>query len=344
MVLRAPLEPMLAAGAPLLPPSRPGGDPWYEMKWDGFRALAWITADGVRLQSRHGRDLSRWFPDVTRVLADHVPAPAVLDGEVLVWDEQRGRISFSLLQGRLTAGRRIAAQARAQPAHYVAFDLLQDGRGRELLNQPLHQRRRALQRLLASAPAQLVVCPHTGDRQVAESWLTDMGVAGIEGVVVKDAASPYRPGAAGWVKVRARDTADYIIGGVTGSLDRPNSLLVGRYDRGGVLRFVGQTHQLTVGQRGDVAKLLQPMVFRGPGAGHPWPCPLPAAWSMNLANPQPVGYVPVDPMLVVEVQADVAVDGPFGRLRHGCRFERLRPDLHPRDVDRVTATSAQAGG
>ena len=76
------------------------------------------------------------------------------------------------------AGRRIAEQARARPAHYVAFDLLQDGRGQELLNQPLHQRRRALQRLLASAPAQLVVCPHTDDRQLAETWLADMGIVG----------------------------------------------------------------------------------------------------------------------------------------------------------------------
>lgn len=96
---------------------------------------------------------------------------------------------------------------------------------------------------------------------------------------------------------------------------------------------MGQTHQLTAGHTRDVAKLLQPTVFRG--GGHPWPCPLPAAWSANLADHQPVAYVPVDPMLVAEVETDVAADGPFGRLRHGCRFVRLRPDLHPCDVDSV---------
>jgi len=64
-------------------------------------------------------------------------------------------------------------------------------------------------------------------------------------------------------------------------------------------------------------------------------------WSLNLAERQPVSYVPVDPMLVAEVETDAAVDGPFGRLRHGCRFMRLRPDMHPRDVDRATATSLE---
>jgi hypothetical protein len=65
------------------------------------------------------------------------------------------------------------------------------------------------------------VCPHTGDRQLAETWFAEYAVAGVEGLVVKGAAMPYRPGGAGWVKVRARDTADYVIGGVTGSLARP---------------------------------------------------------------------------------------------------------------------------
>jgi len=89
---------------------------------------------------------------------------------------------------------------------------------------------------------------------------------------------------------------------VTGTLDRPKSLLLGRYDRRSTP--AGQTHQLTAGHTREVAKLLQPTVF--PGGGHPWPCPLPASWSANFADHQPVGYVPVDPMLVAEVETDVA--------------------------------------
>src|SRR3954466_9579540 len=129
MVLRPPLEPMRAAGTRLLPPPRPGGDPRYEMKWDGFRALAWVTGDGVRLQSRHGRDLTRYFPDLTCTMAAHLPARVVLDGEILIWDDNTGRTSFTRLQHRFTAGRRISAEAAAHPAHFVSFDVLQDARG-----------------------------------------------------------------------------------------------------------------------------------------------------------------------------------------------------------------------
>jgi ATP-dependent DNA ligase len=110
---------------------------------------------------------------------------------------------------------------------------------------------------------------------LAESWFAELGVARVEGLVVKRAAGRYQPGSPGGVKVRARDTADYVIGGVTGSLARPGSLLVGRYDRHGVLRFTGVTHPLKADQRREVAAVLQAMVFQGEGAGHPWPCPLP---------------------------------------------------------------------
>jgi ATP-dependent DNA ligase len=213
---------------------------------------------------------------------------------------------------------------------------LQDQSGRELLDQPLQVRRRRLEGLLASAPPQLPVCPQTTDRAVAEAWFTDLGVAGIEGVLVKRADSCYRPGKAGWVKVRAKDTADYIVGGVTGSLVGPGSLLLGPYDRHDTLRFVNQMHPLKADQRREVTALLRGMVFQG-DAGHPWPCPLPAAWSVDLADRQPTAYVPVDPTLVAEVEVDMAVDGPFGKARHRCWFVRLRPDLHPRDVDVVMA-------
>jgi ATP-dependent DNA ligase len=331
-VLRWPVEPMRAVATRTLAAVRPDTDLRYEMKWDGFRALAWVTGDGVRLQSRHGRDLTRYFPDLTCTMAAHLPARVVLDGEILIWDDNTGRTSFTRLQHRFTAGRRISAEAAAHPAHFVSFDVLQDARGRELLDQPLQARRRRLQRLLGSAPPQLPLCPHTGDRQLAGTWFDDFAVAGVEGLVVKDAAGRYQPGGGGWVKVRARDTADYVIGGVTGTLAQPTCLLLGRYDERGVLRFAGLTHPLAADQRRHVAALLRGMVFQGDTAGHPWPCPLPPGWSPTLTERQPTGYVPVEPSVVAEVETDTATDGPFGRLRHRCRHLRIRPDLRPADV------------
>jgi ATP-dependent DNA ligase len=328
-MLRWPVDPVRAVAARSLP--QPGATALaYEMKWDGFRAVIWRTRDGIRIQSRHGTDLTRYFPDLLAPLAATLPAKTVIDGEVLVWDTQRGRCDFALLQRRLTAGRRLTDVVRQYPAHFVAFDLLRDGRGVELLDQPLTARRAKLQRLLRRAPAQIVLCPQTDDPHLAHGWLSEFGVAGVEGVVVKAAAGRYRPGSAGWTKVRTRATADYVIGGVTGSLARPVSLLLGRFDDHGVLRYAGQTHPITAGQRRELIAGLRGLPFQG--AGHPWPCPLPAGWSGGLSEHAPQPFTPVEPTVVAEVEIDTALDGPFGLIRHRCRHVRTRLDLHPADI------------
>jgi ATP-dependent DNA ligase len=333
-MLRWPVDPVRAVGTRSLPaPGRAAVT--YEMKWDGFRAIIWRTTDGVRIQSRHGTDLTRYFPDLLAPLAAALPSRTVIDGEVLVWDTERGRCSFTLLQRRLTAGRRLAGIARQHPAHFVAFDLLRDGRGVEILDQPLTVRRAKLERMLRGVPAPIAVCPQTDSWEVARGWLSELGVAGVEGVVVKPAGGRYQPGTAGWTKVRTRSTADYVVAGVTGSLAWPISLLLGRFDSGGVLRYAGQTQPIKADQRRDLAAALRGLPFQG--AGHPWPCPLPASWSSGR---QPVPFTPVEPTLVAEVEVDTALDGPFGQIRHQCRHVRVRLDLHPRDL--ATAESDPA--
>jgi ATP-dependent DNA ligase len=254
---------------------------------------------------------------------------------VIIWDDQSGRTSFALLQQRFTAGRRLAAEAALHPAHFVAFDMLQDAGGRELLDQPLDRRRRRLQRLLASAPPQLALCPQTSDETTARTWFTDWPATGIEGLLVKPHDGRYQPGETGWVKVKTRQTEEYVVGGVTGTLGQPTSLLLGRYDHHGILRFVGHTHRIRAQQRRELAGL-QPMAFRGEGSGHPWPCPLPAGWTAGLAYREPLPYLQVEPTVVAEVDTDVARDGPFRRLRHSCRLVRIRPELHPDDVRPLT--------
>lgn len=84
----------------------------------------------------------------------------------------------------------------------MAFDLLQDVRGRELLDHPLSHRRRRLERLLTSAPPQLPICPQTGDEHTARAWSADWSTTGIEGLVVKKQGGTYRPGKIGWTKVK----------------------------------------------------------------------------------------------------------------------------------------------
>lgn len=340
-MLSWPIDPVRAASARSMPESQ-SSSVGYEMKWDGFRAIVWRTTDGVRIQSRHGADLTRFFPDLMSPLAAALPTRTIVDGELLVWDTDRGRCSFSLLQRRLTAGRRLSEIIRRHPAHLVAFDLLRDGRGVEIVDQPLSVRRAKMERLLRSAPAQIAVCPQTNDRDVALGWLRDLGVAGVEGVVIKPMASPYRAGAQQWTKVRSRDTAEFVIGGVTGTLDRPATVLLGRFDDHGTFRFVGQTHPVKADTRQDLVRTLRGLPFQGPGSGHPWPCPLPAAWTANFAERQPLAFIPVEPTVVAEVEVDTALDGPFGRVRHRGRLVRIRLDLHPADVS-IGHADAQRG-
>jgi ATP-dependent DNA ligase len=175
---------------------------------------------------------------VSAVLAAHVPPGVILDGELVVWDADRGATSFVDLQRRLRAGRRIAQEAAARPADFVAFDLLQDVRGRELVDRPLSTRRRRLEWLLASAPPDLALCPQTHDKQLAWTWFADLATAGVEGLVIKAWKGRYLPGRTGtWKKIKVRQTIEMIIGGCTGTVNQPGALLLGRYDENGRLRY-----------------------------------------------------------------------------------------------------------
>ncbi|MFD0575215.1 ATP-dependent DNA ligase [Dactylosporangium darangshiense] len=305
----------------------------YEPKWDGWRSLAWIYPGRVVLQSRHGRNLSPYFPDVTRLLRTFLPVDCVLDGELVVWDPDRGRTNFVALQRRVVAGRRLLAEARDRPAHYVVFDLLHHAGG-DLTGLPLAERRARLEGLLAGAPPQLQLCPQTTDPDEARTWMADWQHAGVEGVVAKDPAGRYVPGGRGWVKVKTRSTTEAIVGGVTGSLSAPGALLLGRYDAAGRLRYVGLTNPVPAAQWGELGQAFVRYVAqqRGGTVAHPWPVPLPAAWSGQLGQRQPLAYIPVQPTVVVEVAVDAAFDEEAGRWRHRAGFVRVRADLSVYDV------------
>ena len=323
----------------------PTGPGWvYEPKFDGFRALAFVQRDGVVLQSRQQRSLTHAFPDITAALSGLRglgKGGVVLDGELVVW--RAGRLDFAALQDRLRSGpARVRDLAAAAPAAYVVFDLLAD-RGTDLRERPYRERRAALERMLAKGlPAGVVLTPTTADPAVALTWLGGHSTSGIEGVVAKRADQPYRSGARGWQKLRARLTAEAVIAGVLGPVHTPRVLLLGRPDQHGHLQVAGRTTDLTPAVAAAVGAVVQPQV----GAGHPWPELLPrSGWGRGPA--EPLAYTQVRPEVVVELLVDPAADGP--RWRHPARFVRLRPDLHPSDLTLTaatidTATTATAPG
>jgi ATP-dependent DNA ligase len=310
---------MRAAGVPELPqPRMCRGGCAYEVKWDGWRAAGFVGADGVFLQSRSFRPLAPYFPDVVAHLAG-LPVGTVLDGELLYFDPVAGRTSFEALGRRVVAGHGLAREVRARPATFVAFDLLNDVDG-DLRDRPLRERRSRLEAVLAGAATALQICPQTTDHDEAALWLRAYAPLGCEGIVIKDLDGRYRR--TGWWKFKLRVTAEAIVGGVA-----ETSLLLGRFDRDGRLRYVGRTGPLTVPQRREVAELATPIE---PGGSHPWPQPLPASWS-RFDRGDPVTYQPVRPLLVAEFDADPAYES--GRWRHSVRYLRIRSDLGPADVD-----------
>src|SRR5918994_3638150 len=219
-----PLRPMIAVTADQLPRDRPGG--WaFEPKFDGFRCLAFRSRGRVALQSRQQRPLGRYFPEIVDAVAE-LATDAVLDGEVVVWRD--GHLDFTALQQRLhPSADRARRMAVALPACFVVFDLLARN-GVDLRTRPYHQRRRALEKLLGRhLPDRLTMMPMTTDLAAAQLWMVDHCAAGIEGVVAKRLDQAYRPGGRTWRKVRARTTAEAVVGGVLGPVGQPVALIVG---------------------------------------------------------------------------------------------------------------------
>ncbi|MFJ8870411.1 ATP-dependent DNA ligase [Streptomyces sp. NPDC102473] len=319
MVLRPPVEPMLAQARDTLP-SLGHGRVAVQPKFDGFRALLYTPlrdGDLMLLQTRRGALVQDRFPELAAA-ARSLPNGLVLDGELAVLDPH-GQLSFTALQRRATAGRNTRALAAELPAHFIAFDVLQAD-GQELLDEPFARRREALEALFADhrLVPPWTLCPSTTDRTVADEWLHDWtDVPGVEGVVAKSLTGRYRSGVRGWTKVRRRNTTEALIGAVTGTLRRPLVLLLGRYDTTGFLRLVGKTTPLKPGPAHELAGHLT-----AAGPEHPWTgVRFTASWNSRT----PLEPVLVDPDLVAEFSADVSQD--HGVWRHPLRFERIRPDM-----------------
>jgi ATP-dependent DNA ligase len=321
-----PIQPMLAR----LERDLPRGDFLYEPKWDGFRALAFRDGDEVELQSRHGRPLGRYFPELTEGFRALAERRFVLDGEIVVVSEDE--LDFPALMARLhPTASRVERLRRETPASFVAFDLLGAG-GESLLAAPFRERRPRLERLLSDPPPAIAVTPATADAEVAAGWLDR-----FEGVVAKGRDLPYEPGRRTMVKVKRERTADCVVGGFRWMADHPfiGSLLLGLYDDDGQLLHVGVVTSFTEPRRMALVEELRTLV--APLAGHPWEHGFnvgrsPTGRLLGAAGRWIPGemtqdWVPLRPECVVEVAYD-QVDGQ--RFRHPARFRRWRPDRDPR--------------
>jgi ATP-dependent DNA ligase len=296
------------------------GGPRFELKWDGFRAGAVVRGDEVRLWSRNGKDFTAKFPDVQTALARQVEVDCVLDGELVVWTGER--LDFDALQQRMvnTAATVRSRLAPTQPASFIVFDVLAVD-GLDVRPMRWTARRGRLESLAENWRPPLQLSPVTDDPAEAQDWLAAFSSSGVEGLVAKGASSRYQPGRREWVKWKTRDTVEAIIGAVTGSLQRPEVLVVGRY-RGEELEVVGRTVKLGDDQAAVIGKLLKPA-----GARHPWPDEISTHWGRSSKTP----IVKVRPKVVVEVAADAALQA--GHYRHPLRLVRHRADLTPADVE-----------
>jgi ATP-dependent DNA ligase len=317
---------MLAEARPGLPrdTALPGGLA-FEQKPDGYRAILFAGLDGVFLQSRNGANLTAAFPEIAAA-GRALRVRLVLDGELVVAAE--GGLDFGELQGRARrrgASARLAA--RESPAHLIVFDVLDTAAG-PLLDEPYQARRLLLEELFADGTldAPFVLCPATTDRATAEDWLDPAwGAAGIEGVVVKGLSQKYQPGRRGWLKVRARASAEGVVASVTGPVTAPSTLLLGRYDQAGRLRFIARTTPLSATARQELGGLLYP-----DDDTHPWQG---RRFFAGWGTREEIDRRPVVPEVVVEFAGDTAVDD--GRYRHPVRYLRVRYDMSPEEVPRA---------
>jgi ATP-dependent DNA ligase len=307
--LEPPLKPQLALSRKELPT---GEDYCYEVKLDGFRCVAFVDGEEVYLQSRNGRPLGRYFPEL------RLPAGRyVLDGEIVVRDGD-GREDFDALGQRIhPAESRVALLSIQTPAVYVAFDLL--AREQEsLLERPFTERRGALEELLgkesfASAPVELMVTVATAAE--AEQWL-----AHAEGAIAKERSAPYRPGERkGMAKVKRVRTIDAVLVGWRPGKEEGTvgALILGLYD-GPQLRVVGHCSGLSASEKRRLVGFLSEHETGERGSADP------SRWSAG----KDLEWIALRPELVVEIDFDHV---SAGRIRHGAKLRRWREDKPPQE-------------
>jgi ATP-dependent DNA ligase len=307
--LKPPIKPQLAKSAKELPE----GDQWcYEPKFDGFRTIVFRDGDDVQLQSRNGRPMNRYFPDVVEQVLELPHERLVLDGEMIVVVD--GVQEFDLLSQRIhPAASRVERLRQETPAALVAFDLLAED-DEVLCPLPYTERRERLAAVVSDPVELTPVTPDMGD---AGQWLTGTS----EGVIAKESDAPYRPGERkGMVKIKRVRTADAVVAAFRFGKepDTVGSLILGMYGDGGELHIVGHTSGFTAKQKRELLELLEPYRTHERGSGEP------SRWKSD----EELVWEGLRPELVCEIGFD-HITGQ--RIRHGAKFLRWRTDKEPKE-------------
>jgi ATP-dependent DNA ligase len=326
--LRAPYPPMEALSVDEIPV----GPEWqYEPKWDGFRCLVFRNGSQVILQSKSGKPLTRYFPDVVETVRAFKADRFVLDGEIAV---PQGKVfSFDALLQRIhPAASRVQRLAQETPAILIVFDLLGDG-DEMLVDKPLAERRKLLERFAKKqfrGPS-VRLSPATTKLADAKGWLRRVGRT-LDGIIAKRRDLPYCSGdRTGMQKIKNYRSADCVVGGFRYNEGQSvvGSLLLGLYDDDGKLHHVGFTSSIAREDKPALTAKLEPAIaapgFTGNAPGGP------SRWSTKRS----AEWQPLKPKFVVEVCYD---HFSGDRFRHGTRLMRFRPDKSPGQctMDQVT--------
>ena len=336
---KAPILPMLAKRVDAIPSDT---SLWsFEPKWDGFRAIVFRDGDSLLIQSRDGKPLDRYFPDLRQPLLRQLPQQCIVDGEVVIATEQG--LDFDRLSLRIhPAASRVKLLAEQTPASFVAFDLLQVD-DRALISAPFRERRAELERILAGATSPIHLTPATQVRAEAEDWFTRFEGAGLDGVMAKPLDGSYTPDKRTLLKIKHERDCDCVVAGFRWHKDGEGtavgSLLLGLYNDAGALQHVGVCASFTAARRKELVEFVAP--YRTEALkDHPW-----ASWgNAEVTDRMPgapsrwnrdkdLSWQPLRPELVVEVAYE-HMQGD--RFRHLAHFRRWRTDKAP-----ATCTYAQ---
>lgn len=313
------IRPMKAAGGEL-----PVGDDWvYEIKWDGMRAVAFIDADGVRLQTTNLLNATVSFPELQQLAEVAQGTDAlILDGEIVAAADD-GTPSFRRLQDRMHIKDAAEAQRRSQvaPVSFIIFDLLHLN-GHDTLGLPFTDRRKLLEQLVEPGPTWRLTQVHDGD---GPELLEAVMARGLEGLMAKQRSSRYHEGkrSPSWRKVKPRHRQEFVVGGwAEGKQSRTGtvgSLLIGTYENGELV------HAGSVGSglAGDAVGEWADLVARNARADSPFAGRVVATAGRTFHF--------VEPCEVIEVA--FAGWEPDGHVRHPSYLGR-RIDKDPLDVRR----------
>jgi DNA ligase D-like protein (predicted ligase) len=309
---------------PFKPMMAKTGDPFdsdnhfFEVKWDGLRALMFVQNGKLELQNRNLRNVTASYPEIQTVAKRIKAKKVIIDGEVVVLSK-KGTPDFGKLQNRfgIEDPKRVETARRANPVTYVAFDLLHLN-GKDLIKDQLEKRKSALHDLIEEGP-HLLYGDHIEKKGL--QYYSEALKLGFEGVIGKEKHSPYLIGARSsfWTKSKGSQTLDAVVVGYTqGEGMRKasfGSLVMAMYDDRGNLVHVGN-----VGGGFDdnslleIKPMLDKLVVKKPVITGPIEAPSPITW--------------VKPSIVSEIlYANITTDR---KLRFP-RFNRLRADKNPED-------------